>query len=60
MTDNSQRPVFGRWLLAQCNRGDPVDALAVAARFDSAFPKDGDPEAVRTHFRLRLADSEVL
>lgn len=37
---------FGRWLVAQRDRGDWVDQLADAARADSAFPKDGDPEAV--------------
>lgn len=60
MPDNTNRETFGRWLLAQRDRGDAVDALAVAARFDPAFPKDGDPEAVRVHLRMRLADGEVL
>ena len=55
-----KRETFGRWLLAQRGRGDAVDSLAVAARFDPVFPKDGNPEAVRIHLRMRLADDEVL
>jgi hypothetical protein len=38
---------FGKWLLAQRDRGDWVDDLASAARADRAFPKNGDPDAVR-------------
>lgn len=50
---------FGRWLLAQCDRGDWVDGLANAARADRTFPKDGDPEAVRAHLRGQQADGDV-
>lgn len=50
---------FGRWLLIQRDRGDWVDGLAEAARADRAFPKDGDPEAVRTHLRQQQADGDT-
>jgi hypothetical protein len=50
---------FGRWLLAQKDRGDWIDPIAAAARKDPAFPKDGAPEAVRKHLSARGADSDV-
>lgn len=50
---------FGRWLIAQRERGDWIDELATAARADRAFPKDGDPEAVRAHLRGQQADGDV-
>ena len=50
---------FGRWLLAQRDRGDWVDGLADAARADRAFPKDGDPEAVRAYLRNAQADGDT-
>lgn len=50
---------FGRWLIAQRDRGDWVDGLADAARSDRTFPKDGDPEAVRKHLRGQQADGDV-
>src|SRR3546814_11721001 len=43
------REPFGRWLIAQRDRGDWIDELANAARTDLAFPKDGDPEIGRAH-----------
>jgi hypothetical protein len=55
-----KRESFGRWLLAQKDRGDWVDDLANAARADRSFPKDGDPEAVRAHLRQQQADGDVL
>lgn len=54
-----KREAFGRWLLAQRDRGDWVDDLANAARADRTFPKDGDPEAVRAHLRKQQADGDV-
>jgi uncharacterized protein YozE (UPF0346 family) len=57
--DTSDRIAFGRWLLTQRERGDWVDTLADAARSDARFPKDGDPEAVRTHLRAQQADGDV-
>uniref|UniRef100_UPI0035CA0565 YozE family protein n=1 Tax=uncultured Sphingomonas sp. TaxID=158754 RepID=UPI0035CA0565 len=50
---------FGRWLLAQRDRGDWVDGLAGAARADRTFPKDGDPEAIRAHLRNQQADGDT-
>jgi hypothetical protein len=50
-----KREPFGRWLLAQEDRGDWVDDLANAARADRSFPKEGDPEAVRAHLRQQQA-----
>lgn len=55
----SAREPFGRWLLAQTDRGDWIDPIAAAARKDPAFPKNGDPEAVRKHMSTRGADSDV-
>lgn len=55
----AKREPFGRWLLAQKDRGDWVDDLAAAARADRTFPKDGDPEAVRAHLRRQQADGDV-
>lgn len=54
-----KRETFGRWLLAQKDRGDWIDALAAAARADRTFPKDGDPEAVRAHLRAAQADGDT-
>jgi hypothetical protein len=63
-TDNpesylAKREPFGKWLLAQRERGDWVDDLASAARADRTFPKNGDPEAVRAHLRQQQADGDV-
>ena len=38
---------FGRWLLAQRDRGDWIDDLAAAARQDNGFPRNGTPDDVR-------------
>lgn len=54
-----QRETFGRWLLAQKDRGDWIDGLANAARADRSFPKDGDAEEVRRHLRAQQADGDV-
>ncbi|WP_447724657.1 hypothetical protein [Sphingomonas koreensis] len=55
----TKREPFGRWLIAQRDRGDWVDQLADAARADRTFPKDGDPEAVRAHLRVQQADGDT-
>jgi uncharacterized protein YozE (UPF0346 family) len=57
--ENAEPMAFGRWLLAQRDRGDWVDGLAEAARSDRTFPKDGDPEAVRLHLRKQQADGDT-
>ena len=38
---------FGRWLLAQRDRGDWIDDLTTATRADRGFPRNGSPEDVR-------------
>ena len=50
---------FGRWLMAQKDRGDWIDDLASAARADRRFPKDGDPDAVRLHLSSLGAESDM-
>lgn len=55
----AKREPFGKWLLAQKDRGDWIDGLAAAARLDPAFPKDGDPEAVRKRLEQRGADGDA-
>lgn len=55
----AKRESFGRWLIAQRDRGDWVDQLAEVARDDRSFPKDGDPEAVRAHLRAQQADGDT-
>ena len=54
-----EREPFGKWLAAQTDRGDWVDALAASARADRNFPKNGDPEAVRAYMRQQQADGDV-
>lgn len=53
------RESFGRWLIAQKDRGDWIDPIAAAARRDSIFPKDGSAEDVREHFRKMGADGDA-
>lgn len=55
----AEREAFGRWLLAQVDRGDAVDELAKAARRDAGFPKEGDPDAVRKRISALGADPEM-
>ena len=57
--DETMPEPFGRWLIAQRERGDWIDDLAAAARADRSFPKDGDPEAIRAHLRGQQADGDV-
>lgn len=42
---------FGRWLLAQKDRGDEIDYLASSARADAGFPKNGSADDVRDRLR---------
>ncbi|MGK6354710.1 hypothetical protein ACMGDH_05730 [Sphingomonas sp. DT-207] len=55
----ARREPFGRWLIAQRDRGDWIDELANAVRADPAFPKDGDPEAVRKRLTQQGADGDM-
>jgi hypothetical protein len=58
--DGELRPLtFGRWLLAQVRREGWVGDLIAAAKRDPAFPKDGDPEAVRTRLREVQAEGDM-
>jgi uncharacterized protein YozE (UPF0346 family) len=50
---------FGKWLLAQRDRGDWIDGIAAAARSDPAFPKQGGPEEVRKRLEAKGADSDA-
>jgi hypothetical protein len=55
----AERGPFGRWLLEQKDRDGFIGQLAQAARRDPAFPKDGDPEAVRKRMGLLGADPDM-
>lgn len=50
---------FGRWVLQQIDRGGFLGDLAKAAKADRAFPKDGDPEAVRKRLSEQGADPDM-
>jgi len=54
-----KQQAFGQWLLNQTPRDGWVGDLARAAKKDSAFPKEGDPEAVRARLRALDADSDM-
>jgi len=54
-----QREPFGRWLLAQRDRGDWIDELANSARKDPLFPRDGSPEDVRARLRSLSAEGDT-
>lgn len=58
-TASRKAETFGRWLLAQRDRGDWIDPLAAAARLDPAFPKDADVETIRLRLAERGADPEA-
>jgi hypothetical protein len=55
----AERGPFGRWLLEQKDRDGFIGLLAQAARRDPAFPKDGDPEAVRKRMNMLGADPDM-
>lgn len=50
---------FGRWVLQQIDRGGFIGDLAKAAKSDRAFPKDGDPAAVRKRLSEQGADPDM-
>ena len=58
-TYDETKPTFGQWLLKRRDRRDWIDGLADASRADRAFPKNGDPEAVRAHLRKQQADGDA-
>lgn len=56
----SSSPVaFGRWLLTQTSRPDPVGELAQRAARDPAFPRDGNPDAVSCRLNEAGADGDA-
>lgn len=55
----AERGPFGSWLLEQFQRDDMIGQLAQAARRDPAFPKNGDPEAVRKRMSALGADPDM-
>jgi hypothetical protein len=58
--DAPDAPVpFGRWVLQQIDRGGFIGELAKAAKADRAFPRDGDPEAVRKRLSEQGADPDM-
>jgi hypothetical protein len=58
--DAPTEPVpFGRWVLQQIDCGGFIGELAKAAKADRAFPKDGDPEAVRKRLSEQGADPDM-
>jgi hypothetical protein len=50
---------FGEWLLGQKNKGGFVGQLAERAATDRAFPRKGDPDAVRKRLAIAGADPEM-
>ena len=54
-----QRAPFGAWLLQQKHRTGLVGQLVAAAGADRSFPKQADPEAVRTRLRAMQADGDM-
>jgi len=60
-TDRLDAPAisFGAWLIQQQDRGGFIGELAEAAKADRAFPRDGDPEAVRTRLGEQGADPDM-
>ena len=50
---------FGAWLLNQKDRRGLIGTLATAAAADRAFPKEGNPEDVRSRLRALQADGDM-
>lgn len=57
--DGQPKPAFGAWLVQQKTRGGLVGQLATVAAGDRRFPKDADPEGVRTYLRSVMADGDM-
>lgn len=51
---------FGIWLFGQDRRSDWIGDLAKAAKADRAFPKQGDPDAVRHRLSSLGAEADML
>lgn len=50
---------FGRRLLDQQHRADPIGRLAQVARSDPRFPRDGDVRAISAHLNSLGADGDM-
>lgn len=55
----TERGPFGRWLMQQEAKTEAMAMLVDCAKRDSKFPKDGDPEAVRSRLRECMAEGEM-
>lgn len=56
---NAQIEQFGTWLIAQHGRPGWVGDLARAAKGDRAFPRTGNPDAVRAHLNRMEAEGDM-
>jgi len=54
-----EKPPFARWLLLQADQSGFLGQLALAAKGDRGFPKDGDAEAVRKRLNTLGADPDM-
>ena len=50
---------FGEWLCSQAGRSGWIGGIAAEAAKDRAFPRRGDPEAVRRYFNTMGADGDA-
>lgn len=55
----STREPFGKWLLQQTDRPGLIGQLARCAVADPAFPKAGDPDAIRKRLSDRQAEGDL-
>jgi len=55
----AERGPFGRWLLQQEDAKGLVGQLAKCAKADPAFPRDGDPDAVRARLSAVMAEGDM-
>lgn len=55
----AERGPFGRWLLQQVDAKGLIGQLAKCAKADPGFPKDGDPEDVRSRLTAVMADGDM-
>lgn len=55
-----EQPVaFGEWLLKQKDRGGLIGQLAAGAHADRGFPRQGNPEDVRSRLRALQAEGDM-
>jgi hypothetical protein len=58
-TEEAKAVPFGQWVLGHGERSDFIGQLAVIAKTDRGFPRNGDPEAVRKRLGDTGADPEM-